>query len=335
MSDARLTGHRALEIGRTISSLRAKFVSNDRFDELAEQFDLLLYRRRADLEAGRQSEARGIVLTGNPGSGKSTAINRLFSRHVDLSVLSMDREQADIVSFQVPSPATLKFVGQSCLRGLGYPLSRDRPANVIWQLVQHHLKQRRTLFMHLDEAQDLSPHRGTNEVQSVVNTLKSIMQNSEWPVGIILTGTGSLRALVNHDPQLSRRLLPIEFRPICWSSHGKSVKGVIRGYSKSASLMCSDEVLKPELVKRLIHSGSEELGLVIELVISALEEALIREQSEITVDAFAQAFKRRSGCVDALNPFIAEDWRAMDARLLFQREVKAPVDSPFDTWERV
>lgn len=318
MNDYKLTQSRAFEIGRTVSNLRARFVGNDQYDELTKQFDLLLYRRRADLEARRSNEARGIVLTGNSGSGKSTAINRLFFRHADLKLLGNDSVQADVVSLQIPSPATLKFVGVSCLHGLGYPLNRDRPANVIWQLVKHHLKQRQTLFMHLDEAQDLSSNRGSYDMQSVVNTLKSVMQNSEWPVGMILSGTPTLKTLVNLDQQLSRRLIPIEFRPIGWSTHGRNVQDIIGGYCAAASLNCSATVLNPNFIKRVIHAGCSELGLVIELVVSSVEEALIRSQLEVTSDTFGQAYRRRSSCVDALNPFISDDWHSIDPRLLFQ-----------------
>ena len=317
MNRPRLNAERAKQVGQIVSKLRSKFVINERFEEIEEQFDLLLYRRRADLELGRKSEARGMVVTGNPGSGKSTALNRLFSHHTDLQLMCEQSSRADVVSFYVPSPATLKFVGQSCLHGLGYPLSRDRRANVIWQLVQHHLRQRQTLFLHLDEAQDLSTHRGQHEMQSVVNTLKSIMQNADWPVGLILSGTTSLKALINHDQQLSRRLVPVEFRSICWSSHGRSVKDIALAYCKAASIDCDETVLSNDLVRRLIHAGCNEIGLVIEMIVACLEEVLIAGETSLTPIMFQRAFKRKYGCLDAFNPFVTDDWKSIDTRLLF------------------
>jgi ABC-type dipeptide/oligopeptide/nickel transport system ATPase component len=178
MTDPILSPRRAAAIGKVISDLRSRFVSHDGYLDLTEQFDLLLYRRRADLAAGRQPEARGIVLIGGSGSGKSTALQRLFRRHPDLKRLERGKAEADLVSFLVPSPATLKSVGLSCLKGLGYPLRRDRSAAIIWDLVQSHLREHRILFMHLDEMQDLLANRSQAETQSVVNTLKSLMQNA-------------------------------------------------------------------------------------------------------------------------------------------------------------
>ncbi len=44
------------------------------------------------------------------------------------------------------------------LRELGYHLIVERQAWYIWDIVRHQLRERRVLFLHLDEAQDLSAH---------------------------------------------------------------------------------------------------------------------------------------------------------------------------------
>src|SRR5699024_5479468 len=124
--------------------------------------------------------------------------------HETLRLLSHDAETADVASFLVPSPATLKGVGISCLNGLGYPLMRDRTAGIIWELVQSHLRELQIMFLHLDEAQDLMGSQSEREMLAVVNTLKSVMQNRYWPVSIVLSGLPTLKTLLNLDPQLGR-----------------------------------------------------------------------------------------------------------------------------------
>ena len=302
--------------GKVISDLNAKFVPHTPFAELKDQFDLLLYRRRAELEAGRTNEARGIVVIGNSGSGKSTAISRLFKKHEDLQVLHPGQVKAEVVSLSVPSPATLKHVGMSCLNAIGYPLRRDRTSAIIWELLQHHLQQRETLFLHFDEAQDLHINRNEREMQSVVNTLKSLMQSPIWPTGIVLSGMPALKDLLHLDPQLSRRFIPIHLAPICFTTYGKILPQIVGQYLDAAKLPIADGTYNPEFTKRLIHAGAGELGLVIELIIAAIEEALLADHMPLGVDDFAAAFRRRSGCVDDLNPFISDDYRAVNARQL-------------------
>ena len=318
MTEAAPGAARSADVARTISGLRARFVRHDRYEDLRREFDILLHRRRADLAADRIDEGRGIVVVGHAGSGKSTAIARLFLKHPHIQRLEPGRVEADVASFLVPSPATLKSVGLACLSGLGYPLRRDRTAMIVWELVQNHLHQRRILFLHLDEVQDLHVSRSKGEMQAVVNTLKSLMQNASWPVGLVLSGTMALKELINLDPQLSRRLVPIAFSPISPTTHAGDVRAVIGGYAGAARLPVDEDVLVPELMGRLIHAGASELGLVIEIVVSAIEEALLGGRTSLDRDAFVRAFRRRSGAVDALNPFLCDDWRVVDARLLMQ-----------------
>lgn len=311
-----LKKQRTLEIGKTVSDLSAKFVPHTPFAHLQDQFDLLLYRRRAELEAGRSSEARGIVLIGNSGSGKSTAMSHLFNRHKDLMQLAPNQSKAEVVSLSVPSPATLKHVGMSCLNAIGYPIRRDRTAGIIWELLQSHLQERETLFLHLDEAQDLHINRNEREMQSVVNTLKSLMLNPIWPTGLILSGMPTLIDLLHLDTQLSRRFIPIHLAPISFTTHGNILPEIVANYLSAAKLPISDGTYSSEFTKRLIHAGAGELGLVIEIIISAIEEALLADHATLGIDDFAAAFRRRSGCVDDLNPFLSDDYRVIDARKL-------------------
>lgn len=307
---------KALEIGEKVSSLQMRFVKHDRYRELESEFDAILYHRRANIGEERHFEARGIAVVGLSGSGKSTAIRRLFHKHGDLQVLSDGVERADVVSLTVPSPATLKHVGHSCLNALGYPIRRDRTAGIIWELVQNHLRQRQTLFLHLDEAQDFYSNRNLNEMRAVVNTLKSMMQNRGWPIGIVLSGMPDLMDLFDLDTQLARRIRPIHFAPISYASDGKSVRQVLEQYAGAAALTVTPEVCSASHVQRLVHAAADEFGLAIEIIIGAIEEALLADHAELQPQDFIRTFRRRTGCIDGLNPFVSDDFRAIDARKL-------------------
>lgn len=307
---------KALAIGAKISLLQNRFVQHGRYQELETEFDTLLYHRRANIELGLHKEARGIVIVGLSGSGKSTAIRQLFNKHSDLQNLTEGVRRADVVSLTVPSPATLKHVGHTCLNALGYPMRRDRTAGIIWELVQNHLYQRQTLFLHLDEAQDFYSNRNLSEMSAVINTLKSMMQNKKWPIGIVLSGMPDLMDLFDHDTQLARRMRPIHFAPISYASDGKSVRIVMEQYAGAASLAAHSEIYTTSHVQRLIHAAADEFGLVIELIIGAIEEALISEGTELRLQNFVKAFQRRTGCIEGLNPFSCDDFRSIHARKL-------------------
>lgn len=308
---------RAREIGRVVADLRTRFVKHKRYLRLAEEFDFLLYRRRAEVEGNLQSEARGLVVVGASGSGKTTAIRRMLSKHKDLQLPCSGNSTADVISFLVPAPATLKSVGHDCLQSLGYPLKRDRTGALIWSKVQSLLTERKVLFLHLDEVQHLYNSKANRESQAVVNTLKSLMQRADWPTGLILSGTTELQSLVNMDPQLSRRLTPIEFPSIDATTHAREIKGVVSKYAAIASLNINTAELETsDFARRLIHAAAYEFGLVIELIVTGIEDAMSKGKSELDREAFASGFARRSGCSPMGNPIVADDWRSIDARKL-------------------
>ncbi|THK34061.1 AAA family ATPase [Ensifer sp. MPMI2T] len=310
---------RSTQIAERMLSLRRIFAHHEAFGQLEEQFQVLLNRRWAEIAAGVSMEARGIAVIGASGSGKTTAVARLLSHTPGLICEDSKTSRMDIVSFQVPSPATLKFVGQTALEALGYPLRRERTEMTIWEMVRHHLQARQTLFLHLDEAQDLMRHQTPKMLQSVVRTLKSLMQTRDWPVGIILSGMRDLKELLNHDPQLARRFYPIEFTKLHSVTDGSRVARLAASYSDRAGLRERD-LVQDQFAARLIHAADGEFGLVIELIIGSIEEALLSGDRCLDPGHFVRAFRRRSGCVDALNPFVAEDFERIDARALLQSE---------------
>jgi len=66
--------------------------------------------------------------------------------------------------------------------------------------------------------------------------------------------------------------------------------------------------------------------LKVELIIAAIRLALREGSQTLEVKHFAGAYRKRKRCVDALNPFIAENFRAIQTgQLLSGAELEAPV----------
>lgn len=211
-----------------IAVLRDHFIRNDRFTPLEQLFFRLAEKRLADIQTGRVNEAHGLALSGPSGAGKSAAIAHLLKSERG-RLDTAGHGDATIISLRVPSPATLKFVGQTLLRALGYQISSERQAWYIWDLVRHHLRERRVLFVHLDEAQDLASRGTKHELNSVASMLKTLMTDDEWPVGIILSGTEELEDILNHDPQLARRMKTVHFRELACSICGLGTVDMLLG----------------------------------------------------------------------------------------------------------
>ncbi|MBU2957163.1 ATP-binding protein [Paracoccus sp. 1_MG-2023] len=311
-----MTDRVAANTPQRIATLQRMFSKNRTHRKLEERFLNLLERRRVELQAGMIAEARCIALIGASGSGKTRAAEHLFATQPDLVLHNCDSSRLDIASFQVPSPATLKFVGQTALETLGYELRRDRSAQIIWSMVKAHLQARRTMFLHIDEAQDLMRHQTPRELNAVVSTLKSLLQHKSWPVGLLLTGTAELKTLINHDPQLARRVFPIEVARLNILVDSDRILKAIAHYAKAAGIAVSADTLNPDLAARLVHAADREFGLMNEMIIQSLEEAMITGDEEVRREHFTSMFRKRAGCVDGLNVFVDDDFERIDVRRL-------------------
>lgn len=309
-------------VRKIVQDLRAAYVPNDAYRKLEDYFRMLVEQRRADMADGSVTKSRGIVLIGHSGSGKTAAIFELRKRCQDIICSDPLQEFCELISLHAPSPATMKFVGAAVLQATGYPLTRDKSASTIWDMVKQQLMFRKTLFLHIDEAQDLARFQTENERRSVVNTLKSLMENSRWPVGLILSGTPEFKTIINQDPQLSRRLYPIEIDRLNEFRHVGAVLDLVRRYASRAGISVHGELTGEGFAHRLMHAADYEFGLMAELVVQSISATLFDEGAQVTLQLrhFADVFHMRSAAVDGLNPFLAEDFRRIDPRRVLNDE---------------
>ncbi|WP_128254752.1 TniB family NTP-binding protein [Falsirhodobacter deserti] len=215
----------------------------------------------------------------------------------------------------------MTLVGHSLLRALGFQISSERQAWYIWDLVRHHLRERKVLFVHLDEAQDLASRGTKHELRAVAAMLKTLMTDADWPVSIILSGTTELEDILNHDPQLARRMKTIHFGPLSGVGHADDVLSLVEAYCRRGELMIDEETATIELAERLIHAAANQFGLVIELTLAAMEQAYLSGNEMLSMRHFVEAYAQRSGSDDAFNPFVIPDYHRIDARQVFVREL--------------
>lgn len=315
------------EIEERLDLIRGRFVRYDAFEQLSDEFDRLLGKRRFDLFKGKNKEARGLAIVGGPGSGKTTALDRILDRHLDLIQPNDGNSIGEIIRLGVPSPATLKFVGGKMLSAVGYRGNHTRRTGpAIWDIVRDHLALRKTLFVHFDEAQDFLANTKAGETQDVINAIKAIMQNTHWPVGVILSGTEKLRTLLDTDDQLNRRLIPIRLPEISAATHSGIFKAALESSAQKVGLRLADDLLQSEFYQRLIHASAKEFGMTYEIIVGAAECAFETEDSVLERAHFHRAFHRRSGCTDVMNPFIATNFHAINARKLLHRSEDHQID---------
>lgn len=310
------------DIRKRVQVLRKLYIPRPEFNKLDACFQRHIEQRRADEADGEVFKARGLMLVGQSGSGKTTAIRELIRKHRALIATDPSEEFCEYIGLQVPSPATMKYVGAATLRALGYPYSGNKQGPAIWDQVKVQLKLRGTKFLGFDEAQDLARYQTDKERQSVVNTLKSLTENSVWPVGLVLSGMPELKDIVNQDAQLARRLDPIEIGRLNSTTDAGLVVNIVKKYASRGQLDVDSSVQNEAFAMRLMHAADYQFGLLAEIIVFAVSHALFNEgdRTVLGLRHFSDVYAERNGADDWMNVFLADDYGRISPRKLLDNE---------------
>lgn len=310
---------RVMEAAHVATSLKSKFYAGPEFVRVREQFARLVAEKRAVLANPPYHEVKGLAVVGEAGAGKTRTLAKVFEEHQKAQVASGD-QKVRVLSLRTPSPAGLKLLGTAILRALDYRLERpSATASHIWHMVRGQLRKHKTDVLHLDEAQDILRHDTPKEMAAVVATLKSLGQDADWPLILILSGTRDLAELINSDPQLARRLRPISLDRITVASHGPRLAKMIKAYSAEAKLELADDVSLDDLVERLVHGASHQFGVAVEITIEAIGFAIEDGRDTLNVDDFGKAYRQRKSCCDEANAFWCTSLDDADATTILGR----------------
>ena len=252
---------------------------------------------------GVTREARGLVLTGPTGAGKSTLVHKLLSEHPAFPGFGTPGSGCKALSVTVKSPATLKSLGSALLDELGWKAGTRATEGDIWRVVKVRLRELGYTVLHLDEGQRIAQNRSPDEIKNICDTWITLLQQPN-PVVLVLSGVESLLGLVNGHPQCFRRFSKLAMPPLT-ALDVDEIAGAILAYCVEAGIEFDHD---EDLVLRLVHASGSTFGIAMEYAIDAIAEALHAGDDALTCAHFADAYAHRTGCFPGDNPFIADAW---------------------------
>ena len=301
------------EVRAKIEALREVYVATHRDEEFQAHLDRLLERDAEGVQLPRAvrhtstGETRGIIVVDGAGGGKTSLIHRALTGHPALSAKSPDR--MPWLGVRVPSPATLKSLGWEILRQSGYPqASGSRAQWSIWNLVRQRLQALGTVVLWIDEAHDLFKSGSPREADQMLKMLKSMMQGDSAVI-VVLSGIESLWSIASFDDQVKRRYSKLELPSVSAAAEGEALEDILEGYCDIAGLEAPGDA---DLIDRLIHASRGRFGRCIENIISAIEVALLRRDTQLTIRHFVEAWEIAEGCAPERNVFVAARWAQID-----------------------
>ncbi|WP_210190740.1 TniB family NTP-binding protein [Rhodoblastus acidophilus] len=276
-------------------------------------------------EAADRLDTRCLVLTGASGAGKSAALGRMFLKHPSFPGFGVAGSGCPAVRVRVRGGCTHGSLARALLRALDYPIIVARKdAETLWEMARERVRMMDVRVIYFDEFQNVIETANVDEVQKMLNSLKTFLNHETHPVLLVLSGLPSIVPFLEIDTQVFRRSVFIRFQPLD-ADDLPLLSKIVGDLAKAANLRV-DIPKMAGFLPRLMHASLFQLGTSVELACEAAEQALMVGGDTLEVGHFAAGFARRTGNADEANPFLAKDYHLIDCSRVHRKAVIAPDD---------
>lgn len=304
----------AVERADRLGRINSGYVKTLRDHDLGLAIDSLV-ENAAAMAAGVPEKRRALFLIGESGSGKTTAIKKhLRDRKVFQPRVARDGETVyPMVSFDAPKPLTLKLLAKTGLQAIGYPVYGDQlQENQMWDLFRQQLKERRVMFLHIDEMQHVIRGNKHSVIQDIADTVKSLLQIPEWPLHVIFSGVPTLAKFLQHEDQLNNRSIVLPFDEIRFPDDVQLIRKIVKNIIEVDAALIAAGIDSDGVIHRLIHGAKGGFGTIIQFVRASAEGVMRNGGTTVTVESFARTYSLFTGSNPQQNVFTAKDWASIN-----------------------
>ena len=311
--------------------LRTKYIVSPRDADVELEVDgqigncVLRKNPRLPFSATNRLEATGFMIIADSGAGKTRGLEYLLQNHPAFKGYGIKDSGCQLIRISAPVPLTLRTFGMAVLRTM-YPTKREFSESEAWPLAFKHLQERMILFLVIEDLQHVLHQKNNDaEIQKIVDVLKRLMNNQEWPVYLIMTATREIMPFLELDWQLKRRLKYVDFKPIDAVADFEYLTDSMAEYGKDAKVSVAITENR-QVLARLCHTANYQMGYVFEILVDALLICLQDKRRKLTIDDFADAYSNCTTEPVLLNPFLADDWQSINTLWIHKHKPEVPED---------
>lgn len=314
----------------TMELVKAKRLKTARDLDLTKRVNELLENLTTKFDPKRPEsldnriEARGLLVLGETGAGKSWTLRRHFAKHPAFPDYDLRGSDCPLVTVNVKPPMTFLALGKRIAAKAGYPIKGRMEAHAIWDLVYERLEFRGIFALHLDELHNFVLTANAKDLVDTQNAIKSLMTNLDWPVVVIVSGLPLLKEFIEGACEDRRRLKVIHFERLKSPVDNKKIAAMLRSTTKVAALHLEETTVQ-FVVPRLMHAALYALGTTMELIHEAIEDTLRGTDGELTSTAFSNAYVARTSCLSDADPFVADNWADLDCTKVLMRDADVSI----------
>lgn len=279
----------------------------------AEELDSLFNAAVDDYDSGvlvqDLFEACCLTIVGESNSGKTREIRHAISRLRETRPTLECGREVRSVSIFLDGETTWKSLGIKILEQVGYHMSPRKTEHEIWSRVRQQLRTQEIWLVHIDECQHMFETLGEKDTKKVINSIKTLIKNPDWPVVVVLSGIPELLSKVNLDPQLRNLTSAYHLRPLDpYSEHDLNEVDTAFYHYAEARGVGIDNIRDEDTYQRVCYAHGNHFGRVFKFFVDVFAN-VDDDRTEIDIAMLAERYAAKTGCMPGHNPFICPDYK--------------------------
>lgn len=265
-----------------------------------------------DCELGAGSKRRALFVIGDSGSGKTRSLKHHFATMPEFRPHLNEHGEtvSPVLSIDAPRPCNTKALAITILTAMGLPTRERMTEHALFAVLKSQLRERGVKYLHVDEMQHVMRHNTPAAIRHVQDTLKSLIQITDWPLHTIYSGVSELAELLKGDPQLANRSRVLRYDALSWPADAQWITSILEKVAiEGCGLTLSAELVEGDFAEKLCLAGGGAFGSMIAMAQEACFRALERGRKSVSVKEFARNYERDTGCMARDNVFTAARWR--------------------------
>lgn len=279
--------------------------------------ELLVKLRRIERGIADENEpGHALTILGESGAGKSTVVKKALKALTTLHDYDdgYGNLMRPILYLTAPSSGTMTDLAAEILERLGYENSVMGRGASVYHKVQRSLRNYDTRLVVIDEFQHVLEAPKIKGPAYVTNTLKNMLQDSSWPVHLVLVGLPEIDTLIERDPaeQMERRTDPFVIKDPNFPEDAPYFEWIVSELVENRAGLRISRDHPNEFIERLMHGARGRFGLIMHLITWAIEDALESGSDEVATANWIEAYARLAKCKkDDDNVFAEPAWRGI------------------------
>ncbi|MBY5827804.1 ATP-binding protein [Rhizobium leguminosarum] len=301
-----------LAINDRLAQIWKPYLPLARDELLHEAFKSLVDSVTTPIE-GRPDKRRILAICGRSGAGKTSAI----AKHISMIKEMQPHVDADGVKIfptiviETPSPCIPRLMALAGLEALGHVPKKRISESDAWLEFRRLLKVHKVMWVVFDEAQNAIENANVREAAVIGNNIKSLTQQSDWPVRVILAGVAPLASFLARKQLYNRRtVVPLD--TLDMEANTGLVELLIQKIVVDHAGLKIGFELHRHVLQRLMHACACEYGSIIQMIRAAAELPIRAGRDTLEFGDFVRTYESFSGCRPKQNVFLSDKWEELD-----------------------